>query len=149
MPSHRALAMFRGRNEEHTSLSLNADPQFEEPPKRAVQQIIMDHLGLRLNNAQRKLAQRCSELDVAHQGVDASGNELMGTVRERAEDESNQRLCRNLHDLLIWRPCRTAQRWASIGSAYRGVKVAVVDATGKLVAPIPFIRIPGRPQKQR
>lgn len=34
-PSHRALAMFRGRNEGVLQLSLNADPQFDEPPKRA------------------------------------------------------------------------------------------------------------------
>ncbi len=35
VPSHRALAMFRGRNEGVLQLSLNADPQFDEPPKRA------------------------------------------------------------------------------------------------------------------
>ncbi len=36
----------------------------------------------------RIAAQRRSELDLAHQGADASGNRLMGTVRERAEDEA-------------------------------------------------------------
>ena len=51
-PSHRALAMFRGRNEGVLQLSLNADPQFDEPPKEShCEQIITDHLGLRLNNA--------------------------------------------------------------------------------------------------
>ena len=34
-PSHRALAMFRGRNEGVLQLSLNADPQFDEPPKES------------------------------------------------------------------------------------------------------------------
>ncbi len=44
--------MFRGRNEGVLQLSLNADPQFDEPPKEShCEQIIMDHLGLRLNNA--------------------------------------------------------------------------------------------------
>ncbi|MBF4211594.1 RNA-binding transcriptional accessory protein, partial [Pseudomonas donghuensis] len=48
-PSHRALAMFRGRNEGVLQLSLNADPQFDEPPKESHgEQIIIDHLGLRL-----------------------------------------------------------------------------------------------------
>ncbi|MCV5735842.1 RNA-binding transcriptional accessory protein, partial [Escherichia coli] len=52
VPSHRALAMFRGRNEGVLQLSLNADPQFDEPPKESHgEQIIIDHLGLRLNNA--------------------------------------------------------------------------------------------------
>ncbi len=47
---HRALAMFRGRNEGVLQL-FNADPQFDEPPKEShCEQIITDHL-LRLNNA--------------------------------------------------------------------------------------------------
>ncbi|MFO6285509.1 hypothetical protein ACLBVW_38805, partial [Pseudomonas aeruginosa] len=50
--SQRGLAMFRGRNEGVLQLSLNADPQFDEPPKESHgEQIIIDHLGLRLNNA--------------------------------------------------------------------------------------------------
>ncbi|MDN6834497.1 MAG: RNA-binding transcriptional accessory protein, partial [Enterobacterales bacterium] len=52
VPSHRALAMFRGRNEGVLQLSLNADPQFEQAPRESYcEQIIIDHLGLRLNNA--------------------------------------------------------------------------------------------------
>lgn len=44
VPSHRALAMFRGRNEGVLQLSLNADPQFDEPPKESHgEQIIIDH----------------------------------------------------------------------------------------------------------
>ncbi|MCP6105261.1 RNA-binding transcriptional accessory protein, partial [Klebsiella pneumoniae] len=88
--SHRALAMFRGRNEGVLQLSLNADPQFDEPPKESYcEQIIMDHLGLRLNNA---------PADSWRKGVVSwtwrikvlmhLETELMGTVRERAEDEA-------------------------------------------------------------
>ncbi|MGQ7114225.1 hypothetical protein ACUOFC_49975, partial [Escherichia sp. TWPC-MK] len=83
----RALAMFRGRNEGVLQLSLNADPQFDEPPKESYcEQIIMDHLGLRLNNA---------PADSWRKGVVSwtwrikvlmhLETELMGTVRERAE----------------------------------------------------------------
>ncbi len=90
VPSHRALAMFRGRNEGVLQLSLNADPQFDEPPKESYcEQIIMDHLGLRLNNA---------PADSWRKGVVSwtwrikvlmhLETELMGTVRERAEDEA-------------------------------------------------------------
>lgn len=80
VPSHRALAMFRGRNEGVLQLSLNADPQFDEPPKESYcEQIIMDHLGLRLNNAPAdSWRKRRGELDVAHQGADASGNRTDG-----------------------------------------------------------------------
>ena len=79
VPSHRALAMFRGRNEGVLQLSLNADPQFDEPPKESYcEQIIMDHLGLRLNNAPADSWRKGVELDVAHQGADASGNRTDG-----------------------------------------------------------------------
>ncbi len=51
-PSHRALAMFRGRNEGVLQLALNPDPQFDEPPRESQgEQIIINHLDLRLNNA--------------------------------------------------------------------------------------------------
>ncbi|NGE23320.1 RNA-binding transcriptional accessory protein, partial [Klebsiella pneumoniae] len=52
VPSHRALAMFRGRNEGILQLSLNADPQCEEPPKESYcEELIRDYLGVRFNNA--------------------------------------------------------------------------------------------------
>lgn len=52
VPSHRALAMFRGRNEGVLQLALNADPQFEEAPRESqAELIIINHLNLRLNNA--------------------------------------------------------------------------------------------------
>ncbi len=52
VPSHRALAMFRGRNEGILQLSLNCDPQFDEPPKESYcEEIITRHLDIRLNNA--------------------------------------------------------------------------------------------------
>lgn len=121
VPSHRALAMFRGRNEGILQLSLNADPQFDEPPKESYcEQIIMDHLGLRLNNA---------PADSWRKGVVSwtwrikvlmhLETELMGTVRERAEDEAINVFARNLHDLLMAAPQACAPRWALIPPAYR------------------------------
>ncbi|EEX6446178.1 RNA-binding transcriptional accessory protein [Escherichia coli] len=136
VPSHRALAMFRGRNEGVLQLSLNADPQFEEPPKESYcEQIIMDHLGLRLNNA---------PADSWRKGVVSwtwrikvlmhLETELMGTVRERAEDEAINVFARNLHDLLMAAPAGLRATMGLDPGLRTGVKVAVVDATGKLVA---------------
>ncbi|MDU6434722.1 MAG: Tex-like N-terminal domain-containing protein, partial [Pantoea sp.] len=52
VPSHRALAMLRGRNEGVLQLSLNADPQFDEPPHESYgETLIAEHLNLRLNGA--------------------------------------------------------------------------------------------------
>ncbi len=136
VPSHRALAMLRGRNEGILQLSLNADPQFEEPPKESYcEQIIMDHLGLRLNNA---------PADSWRKGVVSwtwrikvlmhLETELMGTVRERAEDEAINVFARNLHDLLMAAPAGLRATMGLDPGLRTGVKVAVVDATGKLVA---------------
>ena len=136
VPSHRALAMFRGRNEGVLQLSLNADPQFDEPPKESHgEQIIIDHLGLRLNNA---------PADSWRKGVVSwtwrikvlmhLETELMGTVRERAEDEAINVFARNLHDLLMAAPAGLRATMGLDPGLRTGVKVAVVDATGKLVA---------------
>lgn len=75
----------------------------------------MDHLGLRLNNA---------PADSWRKGVVSwtwrikvlmhLETELMGTVRERAEDEAINVFARNLHDLLMAALPDCVQRWASI-----------------------------------
>ncbi len=80
----------------------------------------MDHLGLRLNNA---------PADSWRKGVVSwtwrikvlmhLETELMGTVRERAEDEAINVFARNLHDLLMAAPQACAPRWALIPPAYR------------------------------
>ncbi|MDP5040852.1 MAG: RNA-binding transcriptional accessory protein, partial [Paraglaciecola sp.] len=49
-PSHRALAMFRGRNEGILQVNLDADPQKDETQKSSYcEQIIAEHLGLKFN----------------------------------------------------------------------------------------------------
>ena len=99
------------------SFHLNADPQFDEPPKESHgEQIIQDHLGLRLNNA---------PADSWRKGVVSwtwrikvlmhLETELMGTVRERAEDEAINVFARNLHDLLMAAPGPGCEpQWVSI-----------------------------------
>ena len=48
VPSHRALAMFRGRNEGILQLSLNADPDAEEGSRQShCEEIIRDYLDVR------------------------------------------------------------------------------------------------------
>ncbi|MBZ4353859.1 helix-hairpin-helix domain-containing protein, partial [Mycobacterium tuberculosis] len=58
----------------------------------------------------------------------------MGTVRERAEDEAINVFARNLHDLLMAAPAGLRATMGLDPGLRTGVKVAVVDATGKLVA---------------
>lgn len=136
VPSHRALAMFRGRNEGILQLALNADPQHDEPPRESYcEQLIIDHLGLRLNNApadawRRAVVSWTWRIKVLMH----LETELMGTVRERAEDEAINVFARNLHDLLMAAPAGLRATMGLDPGLRTGVKVAVVDSTGKLVA---------------
>ncbi|WP_284603599.1 Tex family protein [Dickeya dadantii] len=136
VPSHRALAMFRGRNEGVLQLSLNADPQFDEPPKEShCEHIIIEHLGLRLGNApadgwRRAVVNWTWRIKVLLH----LETELMGSVREKAEDEAINVFARNLHDLLMAAPAGMRATMGLDPGLRTGVKVAVVDATGKLVA---------------
>lgn len=136
VPSHRALAMFRGRNEGVLQLALNADPQFEEAARESqAELIIINHLNLRLNNAPadawRKAVVNWTWRIKVLLHLET---ELMGTVRERAEDEAINVFARNMHDLLMAAPAGMRATMGLDPGLRTGVKVAVVDATGKLVA---------------
>lgn len=136
VPSHRALAMFRGRNEGFLQLSLNADPQFEEPPKESYcEQIITEHLGVHFN-AQPADKWRKAVINwtwrikiLMHMET-----ELMTTLRERAEEEAINVFAANLHDMLMAAPAGMKVTMGMDPGLRTGVKIAVVDATGKLVA---------------
>ncbi|ELI8385095.1 RNA-binding transcriptional accessory protein [Yersinia enterocolitica] len=135
VPSHRALAMFRGRNEGVLQLALNPDPQFDEPPRESQgEQIIINHLDLRLNNAPadnwRKAVINWTWRIKVLMHLET---ELMSTLRERAEDEAINVFARNMQDLLMAAPAGMRATMGLDPGLRTGVKVAVVDATGKLV----------------
>ena len=136
VPSHRALAMLRGRNEGVLQLSLNADPQFDEPPRESYgETLIAEHLNLRLNGAPADAWRKAVVSWTWRIKVMLHlETELMGTVRERAEDEAINVFARNLHDLLMAAPAGMRATMGLDPGLRTGVKVAVVDATGKLVA---------------
>lgn len=136
IPSHRALAMFRGRNEGILQLSLNADPQFDEPPRESYgEQIITQHLNLRLNNAPadswRKAVVNWTWRVKVLLHLET---ELMSTLREKSEDEAIKVFARNLQDLLMAAPAGMRATMGLDPGLRTGVKVAVIDATGKLIA---------------
>lgn len=136
VPSHRALAMFRGRNEGVLQLSLNPDPQSEEPPRESYgETLVADHLQVIFNQAP---ADRWRKTVISWtwriKVLLHLETELMGTLRERAEDEAINVFARNLSDLLMAAPAGMRATMGLDPGLRTGVKVAVVDATGKLVA---------------
>lgn len=136
VPSHRALAMFRGRNEGILQLSLNPDPQFEEAPKESYgEQLITEYLDLRLNNqpadSWRKAVVSWTWRIKVLMHLET---ELMGQLREKAEQEAIDVFARNLNDLLMAAPAGMRATMGLDPGLRTGVKVAVVDNTGKLIA---------------
>jgi uncharacterized protein len=137
-PSHRALALFRGRNENVLQLALQLPGEEETPARNAP-----------LNVCETMIAKRAGIRD---QGRPADKwltdtvrwtwrikvllhleLELMNRLREAAEAEAIKVFGRNLHDLLLAAPAGPKAVIGLDPGLRTGVKVAVVDATGKLL----------------
>ena len=136
VPSHRALAMFRGRNEGILQLSLNADPEAEEGSRQSYcEEIIRDYLGVRFTG---QPADKWREQVIAWTWKIKVAlhleTELMATLREKAEEEAIDVFARNLTSLLMAAPAGAKNTMGLDPGLRTGVKVAVVDNTGKLLA---------------
>ncbi|NIZ12353.1 Tex family protein [Phaeobacter sp. HF9A] len=131
VPSHRALAMLRGSNE--GVLTLDIAPPGEEGASRA-EEMVAAVLEVRGNGAGdkwlRKVAGWCWRGKLSLSMM----LELMGDLRARAQEEAIQVFARNLKDLLFAAPAGARPTLGLDPGIRTGVKAAVVDATGKLVA---------------
>ena len=135
VPSHRALAMFRGRNEGFLQLSLNADPDAEEGSRQSYcEEIIRDYLDVRFTGLP---ADKWREQVIAWTWkIKVSlhlETELMASLREKAEEEAIDVFARNLTALLMAAPAGAKSTMGLDPGLRTGVKVAVVDNTGKLL----------------
>jgi len=132
VPSHRALALFRGRAQGVLDLRLDLD--VEPGARHPAETTIAAHTGIRdLGRPADKWLSDVVRWTWKLKIGPHVETDLMGALREKAEDEAIRVFARNLHDLLLAAP---AGMRATIGldpGIRTGVKVAVVDATGKLV----------------
>ncbi len=134
VPSHRALAILRGRNEGILSFSIvTGDPTDKLIPSPC-EAMIADHFGLK--NESRPADRWLHEVVRWTWRIKLLTHletELMTNVREAAEEEAIKVFGQNLKDLILAAP---AGAKATIGldpGLRTGVKVAVVDATGKVI----------------
>lgn len=140
VPSHRALALFRGRNEGMLRLELKLPEDLQVPP----------FAGGRVANA-------CEDMIASHWGLGDSGRpadrwladtvrwtwrvklslslelELFNALFERAEMEAIRVFGANLKDLLLAAPAGPKAVIGLDPGIRTGVKVAVVERTGKLL----------------
>jgi uncharacterized protein len=142
VPSHRALALFRGRKEEILQLALKLPEELEEgaQPRAAADA---------LNSCERRITVR---FEIAARGRPGDAwlmqtarwtwqvklawqleGELLAELRERAEQEAIRVFAGNLHDLLLAAPAGPRATMGLDPGLRTGVKVAVVDRTGKVL----------------
>lgn len=138
IPSHRALALFRGRSEDVLRLEVKLPEELETEPG-----------PLEPGPCERRIAAR---FDLGDRGRPADGwlmevvrftwrarlaqqleTQLLGDLRERAEEEAIRVFARNLRDLLLAAPAGPRPTLGLDPGIRTGVKVAVVDGTGRLV----------------
>ncbi|HEY0690866.1 MAG TPA: Tex family protein, partial [Kribbella sp.] len=137
MPSHRILAMFRGEKEDVLSLSIEPEPAGAEAAEgpTAYEATIARKVGVENKGRPAdpwlvdtvRWAWRTKIL--VHLGID-----LRMRLRQTAEDEAVRIFASNLRDLLLAAPAGTRATMGLDPGFRTGVKVAVADATGKVVA---------------
>ncbi|HGY9589747.1 TPA: Tex family protein [Vibrio harveyi] len=148
VPSHRALAMLRGRNEGFLTLAMNADPEQEEGSRQSYcETIIADHYGVTLSSApadtwRKQVISWAWRIKVSMH----METELMGAMKERAEIEAIEVFATNLKDLLMAAPAGPRATLGLDPGLRTGSKIAIVDPTGKVLATETIY--PHPPQKQ-
>jgi uncharacterized protein len=134
VPSHRALAVFRGRAQDILEAKL-ALPQEPEPGQPSVAEgRIALHLGW--SHAQRPaddLLRKCVAWTWRVKLSLSTERDLFSRLREEAEKVAIKVFAENLRDLLLAAPAGPRVVMGLDPGIRTGVKVAVVDATGKLV----------------
>jgi uncharacterized protein len=136
-PSHRVLAILRGREQGFLTLKLDLPERLEADPRSAhpLEAEVARLSGLRLRDTARD--KFLSDVCRWAWRVKLSGSletELIGQVRERAEAEAISVFGHNLKDLLLAAPAGSRRTMGLDPGIRTGVKVAVVDGTGKLLA---------------
>jgi uncharacterized protein len=137
IPSHRALALFRGRREELLNVALRLDSEAERPkwdaPLNPCEARIARRFGIVNQNrpADKWLADTVRWTWRVKSFLHLE-SDLMGALRERAETEAINVFARNLKALLLAAPAGPRATMGLDPGMRTGVKVAVVDATGKV-----------------
>lgn len=138
IPSHRALALFRGRREEILRVALRLDSEAEKPKWDAPHNPCEARIAVRFGIVDKERPADAWLMDTVrwtwrvksfpHLEID-----LMSTLRTRAETEAIQVFARNLKALLLAAPAGPRVTIGLDPGLRTGVKVAVVDATGRVM----------------
>ncbi|MFD5073579.1 Tex family protein [Streptomyces sp. NPDC058371] len=135
LPSHRVLAMLRGEKEDVLDLVLEPEEPSEQPGPSSYEGMIAHRFGVadRGRPGDKWLTDTVRwswrTRILVHLGID-----VRLRLRTTAEDAAVNVFATNLRDLLLAAPAGTRATLGLDPGFRTGVKVAVVDATGKVVA---------------
>lgn len=135
VPSHRALALFRGRNAGVLTVKLGLGEELDAQVPHPGEAMIARHFGIANQNrpADKWLSDVCRWCWRVKVQPHIE-TELLTQLRETAEHEAIRVFARNLKDLLLAAPAGPKAVIGLDPGLRTGVKVAVVDRTGKLLA---------------
>lgn len=138
IPSHRMLAILRGRREGILSMQLRLDSEEEKPkwsePHNACEQRIAHHFNIK--NQSRPADQWLLDTVRWTWRVKIATHlesDFVNTLREKSEEEAIRIFALNLKSLLLAPPAGPRATMGLDPGLRTGVKVAIVDATGKLL----------------
>ncbi|MGL1957637.1 MAG: RNA-binding transcriptional accessory protein [Colwellia sp.] len=134
VPSHRMLAMLRGKNESFLQLHIEIDPQQEVLTISSAEQIINEHLTLKLTDqAAAAFLTKVVRLTWKNKLSVSLSTEFLTTLREQAEIEAINVFASNLSDVLMAAPAGAKVTLGLDPGLRTGCKIAIVDGTGKLL----------------
>ena len=137
VPPHRALALFRGRSEGVLRLKLMVPGQDDLDSVTDVgrcESMVSQHFGLRdEGRAADRFLRDCARWAWRVKIALQLESELNMRLREQAEEEAIRVFGENMRDLLLAAPAGTRTTMGLDPGLRTGVKVVVVDATGKLL----------------
>lgn len=148
IPSHRALAIFRGRNEGILQVVLDSEPAKPDGKGQACEQLVISALGLECSGRSPRdlwlntVIQWTWKVKVSQH----METELFALLREKSEAEAINVFAKNLQDLLMAAPAGPKVTMGLDPGLRTGVKTAILDATGKVLATATIF--PHQPQNQ-
>ncbi len=132
MPSHRALALLRGQKEGvlRVKLDVPVEPKHEHPAVGLIRsEFGFAKRGRPADDWLVETADKAWKSKLAP----ASSSDLIGRLKENADGEAIKVFSRNMHDLLLAAPAGPKIVMGIDPGIRTGCKIAIVDATGKLL----------------
>ncbi len=139
MPGHRVLALLRGEKEDVLELQLAEAEPADDDALAAARTRYENAVAACLGVAERGRAadgwlMQTAQIAWRSRILDRLANDLRGRLFAQAEDEAVRVFAANLRDVLLAAPAGNRATLGLDPGLRTGVKVAVVDGTGKVVA---------------